>query len=84
MVQQVCDSEREEIFDGEEVENAPVDPGLEEGVLVLGQAHVVQPTYHPLMIQTTRQVFARRRILFRLEGQQNLLSEKTRSDWNIL
>ena len=47
-MQLVGDFELEEIVDSEEVEHPAINSGLEEGVLVLGQAHVVQPPGHPL------------------------------------
>ena len=47
-MQLVGDLELEEIVNSEEVEHSAVHSGLEEGVLVLGQAHVVQPSGHPL------------------------------------
>ena len=47
-MQLVGDFELEEIVNGEEVEHPAVHASLEERVLVLGQAHVVQPSGHPL------------------------------------
>ena len=47
-MQLVGDFELEEIVNSEEVEHPAVHASLEEGVLVLGQAHVVQPSGHPL------------------------------------
>ncbi len=59
VVQQVGDLQLEEILDREQVEHAAVDARLEEGVLVLRQAHVVQPAHHPLVVQAPRLVLER-------------------------
>ena len=48
VMQLVGDFELEEIVNSEEVEHPAVHACLEERVLVLGQAHVVQPSGHPL------------------------------------
>ena len=47
-MQLVGDFKLEEVVHGEEVEHSAVHPRLEEGVLVLGQPHIVQPACHPL------------------------------------
>ena len=47
-MQLVGDFKLEEVVHGEEVEHSAVHPGLKEGVLVLGQPHIVQPACHPL------------------------------------
>ena len=44
----VGDFQLEEVVDGEEVEHPAIHPGLQEGVLVLRQANIVQPAGHPL------------------------------------
>ena len=50
MVQLVGDFQLEEVVYGEEVEHSAVHTSLEEGVLVLGQPHIVQPACHPLQM----------------------------------
>ena len=48
VMQLVGDFKLEEVVHGEEVEHPAVHPSLKEGVLVLGQPHIVQPACHPL------------------------------------
>ena len=54
-VQQVGDAQvADQVVGGERVEDAAVDARLQEGVLVLRQADVVQPPHHPLVVQPAR------------------------------
>ena len=73
-MQQISDSQREQVFHGEKIEHSPVDPGFQEGVFVLRQADIVQPPNDPLVIEATWQIFASGGILLGLKSQKDFLS----------
>ena len=51
VVQLVGHFQLEEVIDGQKVEHPAVYSGLEEGVLILGEANVIQPSCDPLVVQ---------------------------------
>lgn len=56
MVEHVGDPHLEEVADGQEVKHPAVQTRLQEPILVLGKADVVEPTDHPLVIENSGHV----------------------------